>query len=185
MVETFEQEASTPHNDLAAPFLLSLFPALVIVAALIDAASFTIPNRLTLLIAAAYGPIALMLGRPLPEIGFCMLIGLGALAVAVGMFAAGWIGGGDAKLFAGAVLWLGWPATGVFLMVTALAGGALALFLLNLRADWLKPYLAGAPPWFTRLATSGAAVPYGVAIAFGALVAFPQTPLIHAAQGTF
>jgi prepilin peptidase CpaA len=165
--------------------LLSLFPALVIAAALTDAASFTIPNRLTLLIAAAYGPIALMLGRPLPEIGFCLLIGLGALVAAVAMFAAGWIGGGDAKLFAGSVLWLGWPATGVFLMVTALAGGALALLLLNLRADWMKPYLAGAPPWFARLTTSGAAVPYGVAIAIGALAAFPHTPLVHTGHGTF
>ena len=57
----------------------------------------------------------------------------------------------------------------MFLMVTALAGGALALLLLNLRSDWVKPYLAGAPPWFARLTTSGAAVPYGVAIAVGAL----------------
>ena len=89
---------------------LTVFPALVIVAALTDVASFTIPNRLTLLLAACYLPVAIMLGRPLGEIGLCLAIGAAALVVAVGMFAAGWIGGGDAKLFAGAALWLGWPA---------------------------------------------------------------------------
>ena len=48
---------------------------------------------LTLLLAACYLPVAIMLGRPLGEIGLCLAIGAGALVVAVGMFAAGWIGG--------------------------------------------------------------------------------------------
>jgi prepilin peptidase CpaA len=156
---------------------LALFPALVIIAAVTDIASFTIPNRLTLLLAACYLPVAIVLGRPLGEIGLGLAVGAGALVVAVGMFAAGWIGGGDAKLFAGVALWLGWPACAAFLMVTALAGGGLALLLLNARATWLKPYLAGAPPWLGKLTTTGEAVPYGVAIALGALVAFPQSPL--------
>ncbi|HZC15887.1 MAG TPA: prepilin peptidase [Caulobacteraceae bacterium] len=158
---------------------LALFPALVIVAAVTDIASFTIPNRLTLLLAACYLPAAIMLGRPFGEIGLCLAIGAGALAVAAGMFAAGWIGGGDAKLFASVALWLGWPASAVFLMVTALAGGGLALLLLNARAAWVKPYLAGAPPWLSRLTTTGEAAPYGVAIALGALAAFPQSSLLQ------
>jgi prepilin peptidase CpaA len=164
---------------------LALFPALVIIAALTDVASFTIPNRLNLLLAACYIPVAIMLGRPLGEIGFGLAIGAGALVVAVGMFAAGWIGGGDAKLFAGVALWLGWPACAAFLMVTALAGGGLALLLLNARATWLKPYLAGAPPWLDKLTTNGEAVPYGVAIALGALVAFPQSSLLHGLHLSF
>jgi prepilin peptidase CpaA len=102
----------------------------------------------------------------------------------MGLFAAGWIGGGDAKLFAAVAPWLGWPAIASFLMVTALAGGALALLLLNVRAAWLKPYLAGAPAWLARLATSDEAVPYGVAIAVGALVAFPHSPLVGGLHGT-
>ena len=164
---------------------LSLFPVMVIIAALTDIASFTIPNRLTILLAACYLPVALILGRPFGEIGFGLASGAGALVVAVAMFAAGWIGGGDAKLFAGVALWLGWPASAPFLMVTALAGGGLALLLLNARATWLKPYLAGAPPWLDKLTTNGEAVPYGVAIALGALVAFPQSSLLHGLHSTF
>ncbi len=158
---------------------LALFPTMVIIAALTDIASFTIPNRLTLLLAACYLPVAIVLGRPFGEIGLCLAVGAGALVVAVGMFAAGWIGGGDAKLFAGVALWLGWPASVAFLIVTAIAGGGLALLLLNVRATWLKPHLAGAPPWLDKLTTSGEAVPYGVAIALGALVAFPQSSLLR------
>ena len=46
------------------------------------------------------------------------------------MFALGWIGGGDAKLFAACMLWLGWPASAPFVIWTALAGGGLAVALL-------------------------------------------------------
>jgi prepilin peptidase CpaA len=164
---------------------LSVFPALAIAAALTDMASYTIPNRLNLALAAAYPAAALLLGRAPGEIGICLALGAGALLVAMGLFAAGWIGGGDAKLFAAVALWLGWPAIVSFLMATALVGGALALLLLNVRVAWLKPYLAGAPPWLARLATTGEAVPYGVAIAIGALVAFPQSPLVSSLHGTF
>jgi prepilin peptidase CpaA len=162
-----------------------IFPGLVIAAALTDIASFTIPNRLNLALAAAYPLVALALGRPLGEIGFDLAIGFGALLIGVGMFAAGWIGGGDAKLFAAVALWLGWPAELTLVMVTSLAGGALALLLLNVRAAWLKPYLAGAPPWVARLTATGEAVPYGVAIAFGALIAFPQSPLLASLHVSF
>ena len=164
---------------------LLIFPALVIAGAVTDLASFTIPNRLNLALAAAYPLVALAVGRPLPEIGFALAIGFGALVIAVGMFAAGWIGGGDAKLFAAAALWLGWPASVSFVMVTALAGGALALLLLNVRAAWLKPYLAGAPGWLARLTTKDEAVPYGVAIALGALIAYPQSPLLSGLHASF
>ncbi|MDR3512173.1 MAG: prepilin peptidase [Caulobacteraceae bacterium] len=165
--------------------LLSLFPALLIFAALTDATSFTIPNRISVLLVACYFPTALVLGRPLGEVGIDLAVCAGALVAAMGMFAAGWIGGGDAKLFAAASLWLGWAAAPAFLVVTALAGGLLAVALLNLRAEWLKPYFSGAPSWVVRLATPKAAVPYGVAIAAGALAAFPQSALIHAFHGSF
>ena len=165
--------------------ILAIFPALVITAALTDVASYTIPNRLNLILAAAYPAAALLLGRPLGEIGGDLAMGAGALVVAMGLFAAGWIGGGDAKLFAAVTLWLGWPAAASFLMATALVGGGLALLLLNVRAAWLRPYLAGAPPWLARLTTTGEAVPYGVAIAVGGLVAFPQSTLVHGLHASF
>jgi prepilin peptidase CpaA len=165
--------------------LLSIFPALVIVAAVTDIASYTIPNRLNLVLAAAYPAAALMLGHSPAEIGVGLAIGFAALIVGMGLFAAGWIGGGDAKLFAAVALWLGWPALVSFIMATSLTGGALALLLLNARAAWVRPYLAGAPPWLARLTTTDEPVPYGVAIAVGALVAFPLSALVRGLPASF
>ena len=165
--------------------LLTAFPVLVIVAALSDATTFTIPNRISALLVLAFAPAVLVLARPGGEIGADVVVGLIALIAGMAMFAVGWIGGGDAKLFAAASLWLGLPALPMFLMITALAGGALAVLLMNVRSSWIQPYLGFAPPWLARLATPGADVPYGVAIATGALAAFPQCALMHAFHGRF
>lgn len=157
--------------------LLLVFPALVVVAGLKDATSYTIPNWISLALIAAFAPVALVSGASLATLGLCLAAGLAALVVGMGMFAAGWIGGGDAKLFAAVVLWLGWPAAGPFMLVTALAGGALTLGLLSLRSGWFEPVLAGSPPWVRKLGAKDGDIPYGVAIAVGALMAFPQGAL--------
>ncbi len=63
-----------------------------------------------------------------------------------------------------------------YLAVTGIAGGALAIGLLSLRSPLLRGYVLNGPAWFTRLAEPDESVPYGVAIAVGALVAFPARP---------
>lgn len=156
---------------------LFAFPALVIFGAMRDAVSFTIPNWISIALAAAFLPTALIMGASPGQMGIALLIGVGALVAGMGMFAVGWIGGGDAKLFAAAGLWMGLGALLPYLLVTALAGGALAVTLLALRSVWLRPLAARGPGWFGRLATPGENVPYGVAIAFGALAAFPESLL--------
>jgi len=155
--------------------LILVFPALVILAALRDVVSYTIPNWISLALAAAFVPAALAAGLSLPMAGAHLGVGLIALVLGMGMFAAGWIGGGDAKLFAAAGLWLGWPAATTYLAVTGIAGGALATLLLTLRSGWLRAYMPAGPAWFARLSEPGENVPYGVAIAIGALAAFPKT----------
>lgn len=163
--------------------LVALFPALVIAAALKDVTSYTIPNRLSLAVAAAFCPAALALGLPLPTIGLHLGVGVIALVLGMIMFGLRWIGGGDAKLFAAAGLWLGWPAAATYGAMTGLAGGVLAVTLLVLRSGHLRPYVATGPAWFTRLAEPGENVPYGVAIAAGALAALPASPVMTAFQG--
>ncbi len=160
--------------------LLSVFPAMTIVAALRDATSYTIPNWISGVLVLAFPVVALMLGLPLSGLGVHGIVGVIALLAGMAMFALGWIGGGDAKLFAAAGLWLGWPAGATYLCVTAVAGGALAVGLLGLRSMWLRPYVQNGPAWFGRLATPGENVPYGVAIAVGALAAFPGGDLVQA-----
>ena len=157
--------------------LLLIFPALVVVAALKDATSYTIPNWISLALIVAFGPIAFISGASLATIGVCLAAGLIALLAGMGMFAAGWIGGGDAKLFAASVLWLGWPASLPFMLTTGMAGGALTLGLLSLRSGWFEPVLAGSPAWIRKLGAKDGDIPYGVAIAVGALTAVPQGAL--------
>jgi len=157
--------------------LLLIFPILVIAAALRDATSYTIPNWISLALVAAFPVVALAVGLPLGAIGMNVAVGAAALVAGMGMFALGWIGGGDAKLFAAAGLWLGWPAALNYLAVTGLAGGALAVGLLALRSTHVRPFVPTGPAWFARLAEPGENVPYGVAIALGALMAFPASPL--------
>jgi len=158
--------------------LLLILPALAIVAALTDATSFTIPNWIPAALALAFLPAALAGGAAWATIGLCAAVGIGALVVGMGMFAAGWVGGGDAKLLAACALWLGWSGAPTFLLATGLAGGVLTLTLLALRSGWLEPALAGSPAWIRRLATQGGDIPYGVAIAAGALAAFPHGALV-------
>ncbi len=158
---------------------LSVFPVLVIIAALTDMVSFTIPNRITVLLALCFAPAALSVGQPLGEIGVNLAVGAAALVAAVAMFAARWIGGGDAKLFAACAFWLGWPAILPFLMWTSLAGGVLALALLwSRKLTATMPALG--PPGLGRLMKVGGDVPYGLAIAAGALIAFPSSALFSA-----
>lgn len=158
--------------------VLLVFPLLILIAALCDATSYTIPNWVSLALLAIFPLAALAMGLPLADVGLQLGLGAAALVAAMAMFALGWIGGGDAKLFAAAALWLGWPAILSFLAVTGVAGGALAVGLLALRAPALRHHLAAGPAWFVRLAEPGENVPYGVAIAVGALAAFPGCGLL-------
>ena len=163
--------------------LLLIFPVLVIVAALRDVTSFTIPNWISLALIGAFFPTAFILGLGWPQIGLHAGAGAVALVAGMAMFALRWIGGGDAKLFAAAGLWLGWSAAVPYLVYTALAGGALALFLISLRSMWLRAYVVNGPAWVGRLATPGESAPYGVAIAVGAMAAFPASALMLAWGG--
>lgn len=161
--------------------LLLIFPVLAVIGGLKDLTSYTIPNWISLALMAAFVPAALVSGAPLGQIGLCLAAGLGALVLGMGMFAAGWIGGGDGKLFAVCALWMGWPGAFMFLAYTGLAGGVLTLAILTLRSGYLVPAVAGAPAWLRKLASKDGDLPYGVAIAAGALWAFPHGALAAAA----
>jgi len=165
---------------LLSMLVLFVFPAIVILAGLKDVTSYTIPNWMPLTLIAAFPLAALAAGLPLSVVGTDALVGVVALVAGMAMFAARWIGGGDAKLFAAAALWLGLPAAMSYLFFTCLAGGALAGLLLVMRSERFRPVLSAGPAWFVRLAEPGESVPYGVAIAVGALAAFPMSALAAA-----
>jgi prepilin peptidase CpaA len=163
--------------------LLLVFPALAIVAALTDATSMTIPNWISLILVALFLPAALLAGATWSVIGLSFGLGVLALLIGAGMFALHWIGGGDAKLFAAGALWLGPAGAAPFLLWTAIAGGALAVCLLGARRmSALTGLPVRQPAWTERLLAPAGDIPYGIAIAAGALAAFPQSGLMLAAH---
>lgn len=153
------------------------FPVLLIAGALSDAATYTIPNRISLALILLFPVTALALGLPLATIGLNLAVGVAGLLIGMLMFGLRWIGGGDAKLFAASALWLGLTPALSFMAYTALAGGALAVGLLALRSAPVRALVPQGPAWFERLSKPGESVPYGLAIAVGALAAFPLSPL--------
>lgn len=160
---------------LAAALVLC-FVALILAAAVSDATSFIIPNWMSLALLAIFPFAALAAGLPLPTFGLHLAIGVAAMVIGMAMFALRWLGGGDAKLIAAAALWLGLPGLPTFLLDGALVGGGLALALLTLRSDPIRPIIVLGPRWVSRLADPEQGVPYGVAIAAGALWALPASP---------
>lgn len=165
-----------PMLALLAVALVLLFPALVLTAAVSDAASFTIPNWIPLALLGLFPVAGLAVGLPLPTLGLHLALGFAALIAGMAMFALRWMGGGDAKLIAAVVLWLGLPALPAFALGTAALGGGLAIVLLTLRSIHLRPMVMLGPRWVNRLADSKAGIPYGVAIAGGTLAAFAASP---------
>ncbi len=163
--------------DMLMLLMLSLLPCLMIVAALRDLTTMTIPNWISGLLIIGFFPTAFMVGLAPMTVAVHVGVALAALLAGMGMFAAGWIGGGDAKLMAAACLWLGLSGSGMFLLGTGVAGGALCMVLISARAQ-LQPYMSGAPGWVLHLMEPKGDIPYGVAIAAGALLAFPASGIM-------
>jgi prepilin peptidase CpaA len=133
--------------------LLFAFPALVIIAALQDAVTYTIPNWISLALLAVFPAAALASGLPLSAMGAHFAVATGALVLGMGLFALGWMGGGDAKLMAAAALWLGWPSVAGMILYTAIAGGGLSIALVMIRSSRARALMLLGPSWLVRLST--------------------------------
>lgn len=162
-------------SGLPLSILLLAFPFAMVLAALSDLATMTIPNRLALALALLFLPAALAAGLDPASFALHLLAALLVLAAGILLFARGWIGGGDAKIAAAAALWLGFPGLVSFLALSALFGGFLTLGILVLRAHMLPAF--ALRPWILRLHDPREGIPYGVAIAAGAIAAFPDAPI--------
>jgi len=158
---------------------LSILPVLVILAGLHDLTTMKIPNWISGLLFLTYFPAAFMLGLPLATIGVSLGLCLLVLVVGAGMFALKWMGGGDAKLIAATTLWMGMAGILPLLLFTALIGGGFCLVLMAARSQ-LQVFAINGPGWVTRLMEPKGDLPYGVAIAIGALLAYPYSPLVQA-----
>ena len=128
--------------------------------------------NLTVAGVAALYPLAVVLDvLPGSPVAGLILAGI-VFVIGLAVFAAGAIGGGDVKLAAALGLWAGSTDAAGFLLVTALAGGALSVLILATRNLPFAPYLSGplkAGPQTDGQEMPRESVPYGVALAAGGL----------------
>ncbi len=158
---------------------LFLFPMLMAFAASSDLLTMTISNRVSLLLIAGFVVLALAGGMEWTAILLHFAAGATVLAVAFGCFAMGWIGGGDAKVASAAALWLGFDHLLPYLVYASLFGGALTLLMLEFRR-WPIPSVLTGQQWLLRLHHKDSGIPYGIALAIGALMVYPETNWIKA-----
>jgi len=158
---------------------LMLFPALMAYVASSDLLTMTISNRISLALVAGFLVLALLSGMGFYDIAMHATAGLTVLAIAFLCFAMGWVGGGDAEVVSAAALWFGFDHLMNFLLYASLFGGALTLLLLQFR-QWPLPYALAGQTWLIRLHAKENRVPYGIALAIGALMIYPETEWIRA-----
>ena len=70
------------------------------------------------------------------------------------------------------------PSAG-YLVYASLFGGALTILLLQFR-QWPLPYPLSGQAWLIRLHDKESGIPYGIALAIGALMIYPETEWIKA-----
>jgi prepilin peptidase CpaA len=141
--------------------LLLALAATLVVAAVIDVRTFTISNRLNLTVAAGAPLYWLSIAlSPWPGMAIQLAAGGIVFALLAGAFHAGMMGGGDVKLAAALALWFSPAGTLKFLVLMSLAGGVLTVGILA----WHRAQRREGRP----------EIPYGVAIAFGALAILTQ-----------
>lgn len=166
---------------MIARVLMTLVGALLVWGAVMDVRTARIPNRLVLA-GLVLAPLAALAHGGLTGLGAALAAAGIALAIGFAGFALGAIGGGDAKfLMVGAAL-VGLPQLVPYLLAAGALGGLLAIAVIvrqrrGLEATVMTLDLAksaatlGRKGYRGRVGDEGRmAVPYGVAIAAGALL---------------
>jgi prepilin peptidase CpaA len=153
---------------------LTLFPAMMAFAASSDLFTMTIANKVSLILIGGFVLLALLTGMSGHDMLSHAGVAAAVLVIAFLCFTRGWIGGGDAKLAAATVLWLGVAHLADYLVYASLLGGALTLAIIQYRAMPMPQLLLGRE-WAERLHRPDCGVPYGIALAIAALVVYPHT----------
>ena len=160
---------------------LLFFPVLMAFAALSDLFTMTISNRISIALVAVFVPFAYLVGLSGQDILIHLACGAGVLVLTFGMFAFGWIGGGDAKLAAATAVWIGWQHLGEYGIYSTFLGGLLTILILAMRGLPI-PLFAQRYAWLARLHDEHSGVPYGIALAIAGLLIYPDTGVWSAAS---
>ncbi|HEV7233508.1 MAG TPA: prepilin peptidase [Sphingorhabdus sp.] len=137
-----------------------IWVAILVGAAISDLRAFRIPNIFAVGLLLLF-PVHYAFAGFSPALWPHLFHFVLALAVGMALFARGWVGGGDAKLYAAAALWFDWSGAAALVFLTTISGLFLAIiFVLARKAGFRK-----------NVAKQDARIPYGVAIAGGAILA--------------
>ena len=142
-----------PAIETARWIVAGLFAILLVIASVSDIRYRLIPNWSVLALLALFIPW-IFVG---PDVSVVLSLARFAtfFAAGVALYAFGIWGAGDSKLMAAVALFISWDQLQLFLFATALCGGILALAIIVIRRWWAIERT----------------VPYGVAIAAGAVLA--------------
>ena len=166
-------------TDIAA---LIIFPLAMTYAAFSDLFTMTISNWISLILVIAYIGLAFALGIAWTDMAWAFACGALVLAVTFGMFCAGWMGGGDAKLASASAIWLGWAHIMNYGIIAAIFGAVLTLVIVGIR---FRPFPSFLPRygWMMRLHDKNQGIPYGIALAVAGLCVYPQSQIWLATIG--
>src|SRR5215212_4826643 len=114
----------TTISFLAAMTATAIFAFTMVSAAVTDLSSRKIRNSLVVFFLLSYAVLAPLAGFAGSEILWSAVAAMAVLILTFGLFTAGLIGGGDAKLAAVTSLWFGVDQIPTYLLCTALVGGA-------------------------------------------------------------
>ncbi len=164
------------------PFLVFfIFTIPQFMAALNDANAMKIPNRIPLIALFTFFLVIPFTWAGIPVFLEHLSVGLAMFVVGFAMFAFGWMGGGDSKLLAGTAIWFTWPDMLTYAVFTSLFGGLLTLILLVGRA--YIPVRILTTPWAQMMLKDETKIPYGLALAAGAICTLPGSRIFQAAFG--
>lgn len=161
--------------SLASLFLMT-FPVAMAFAAANDLFTMKIPNKISLALVGGFVVVAVLTRMPLETFGTNLAIGFAILGVTFVLFSLNLLGGGDAKLIAAGSIWIGANHIIEYLFFITMFGGVLSLAILGYR-NWFPAEAFALPGWAQRLHVPKGPIPYGIAIAAGALAIFPQTDI--------
>lgn len=157
-------------------FIKYFFPAIMVGIILYDFFTMIIPNGLNILLIFGFFGLVLMIDLPMDIAGWHVLAAALALVAGFTAFAFNLFGGGDAKAIAAVVAWFGWSADSlIFVVLTAILGGVMALGLIGIRSmhlDVLVPVKYSETTWLKSLLSPEARMPYGVAIGVAGLIMY-------------
>lgn len=144
-------------------------------AAITDACSLEIANWISIVIALIFLPAALLSGLTLTSIAYHYALASAFFVGGIFLYAKGLTGGGDVKFLAAVCVWWEPGQLAMYIIIVAILGGVLAgAVILANHIDRLRPLL----PWLEDGDAMKQPIPFGIAIAGGALIMFDAIPVL-------